>query len=154
MIAYLYDDLFFYSGSTECQKDPLASLKEGKDVFLIPAQSTLSKPPSEKTGYSIKFDPDCNEWFYENDKPDDKKSLTPEEEQAAARSMRNGMIYFIMWRVQRFDTQERAGIKTTDSKETIAEILDYLQYLRDYPDDKKAEWWEKMPLDFDDWRKK
>ena len=44
MIAYLYDNDKFYVGNTECQRDPLESQKQDKDVYLTPANSTSVQP--------------------------------------------------------------------------------------------------------------
>lgn len=46
MIAYNYNtETGFYNGEVECQKDPLASIVERKDVWLTPGDCTLVKPP-------------------------------------------------------------------------------------------------------------
>lgn len=46
MIAYNYNyKNGYYNGEVECQKDPLASIVEQKDVWLIPGDCTLVKPP-------------------------------------------------------------------------------------------------------------
>lgn len=44
MQAYIYDNDRFYAGSAPCQLDPLESEKQGKDVWLIPANSTNIQP--------------------------------------------------------------------------------------------------------------
>jgi hypothetical protein len=44
MIAYIYDNDRFYVGEMTCQRDPLESQKQGKDVYLTPANSTNVKP--------------------------------------------------------------------------------------------------------------
>lgn len=46
MIVYLYDEKGFYLYSYECQIDPLESELSGKDVYLIPPNSTKIEPPS------------------------------------------------------------------------------------------------------------
>lgn len=46
MIAYNYNtETGFYNGEVECQKDPLESIVERKDVWLTPGDCTLVKPP-------------------------------------------------------------------------------------------------------------
>lgn len=79
---------------------------------------------------------------------------TDEEKKFLVRLERDKMINEIFWRVERYQTQEAAKIQTTDDKETYGDILLYLQYLRDYPDNQKTEWWEQLPVSFDEWRKK
>jgi hypothetical protein len=44
MIAYLYDNDRFYVGEMTCQIDPLESQKQGKNVYLTPANSTSIQP--------------------------------------------------------------------------------------------------------------
>jgi hypothetical protein len=44
MQAYIYDNDRFYVGEMTCQIDPLESQKQGKDIFLTPANSTSKKP--------------------------------------------------------------------------------------------------------------
>lgn len=44
MIAYIYDNDRFYVGEMTCQRDPLESEKQGKDIFLTPSNSTSKKP--------------------------------------------------------------------------------------------------------------
>lgn len=44
MQAYLYDNDRFYAGAVECQLDPLESQKQGKNIYLTPANSTSTQP--------------------------------------------------------------------------------------------------------------
>lgn len=44
MQAYIYDNDRFYVGEMTCQRDPLESEKQGKDVYLTPANSTSIQP--------------------------------------------------------------------------------------------------------------
>jgi hypothetical protein len=44
MQAYIYDNDRFYVGEMTCQRDPLESQKQGKDVYLTPANSTNIQP--------------------------------------------------------------------------------------------------------------
>ena len=44
MIAYIYDNDRFYVGEMTCQIDPLESQKQGKDIYLTPANSTSIQP--------------------------------------------------------------------------------------------------------------
>ena len=45
MIAYAYNDNGLYVGTVNCQKDPVRSKREGKDIYLLPANATLVAPP-------------------------------------------------------------------------------------------------------------
>lgn len=44
MQAYIYDNDRFYVGEMTCQIDPLESQKQGKDIYLTPANSTSIQP--------------------------------------------------------------------------------------------------------------
>ena len=45
MNAYSYNDNMEYIGTVACQKDPVRSEKEKRDVWLLPANSTFTTPP-------------------------------------------------------------------------------------------------------------
>ena len=45
MNAYSYNDKMEYIGTVDCQKDPVRSAKEKRDVWLLPANSTFTAPP-------------------------------------------------------------------------------------------------------------
>ena len=56
MKAYLFDEhTKEYVGEIECQIDPLESKKAGKDIWLLPANSTFDKPMNEHVGYKRIF---------------------------------------------------------------------------------------------------
>ena len=151
MKVYLYDENGFFLGEDYAQIDPLESKKLNEDVYILPAMSTQKKPPQKKEGYAIKWNGE--EWEYISEKTD-KEELSDEEKKQEKRIYRNHLICSIFWRVERYQTQREAALETTESKETYNDILLYIQYLRDYPDNTKVEWWEQNPLDFDEWRKK
>ena len=63
MYAYKYDSVFYYAGQQDCQLDPIATKREGHEVWLLPANCTWEEPLEEKEGYKIKWN--GNEWEYE-----------------------------------------------------------------------------------------
>lgn len=63
MIAYKFDKKGFFSGVVECQLDPLASAAQGKEVYLLPANSTFLEPLGAKDGFEVKFNGSA--WIYE-----------------------------------------------------------------------------------------
>lgn len=63
MYAYKYDSDFNYAGQQDCQLDPIATKREGHEVWLLPANCTWEEPLEEKEGYKIKWN--GNEWEYE-----------------------------------------------------------------------------------------
>lgn len=75
MIAYRYDDKFMYVGVQPCQRDPIASAKAGKEIYLLPAQCTHTVPPEPKNGYNIVWGGEA--WEYQ-EIPAEPEPETPE----------------------------------------------------------------------------
>lgn len=44
-----------YMGVVECQLDPLETIVQGKDIYLIPADTTEIEPLEPKDGYDVVF---------------------------------------------------------------------------------------------------
>ena len=63
MKAYKYDSDFYYAGQQDCQLDPIATKREGHEVWLLPANCTWQDPLNEKDGYKIKWNGEA--WEYE-----------------------------------------------------------------------------------------
>ena len=63
MYAYKYDSDFYYAGQQDCQLDPIATKREGHEVWLLPANCTWEEPLEEKEGYKIKWNGEA--WEYE-----------------------------------------------------------------------------------------
>lgn len=54
MIAYSYNsETMEYIGTTECQIDPLVSKREGREIFLTPANAVLILPPEYNSNTEI-----------------------------------------------------------------------------------------------------
>ena len=73
------------------------------------------------------------------DKGDYLEAVNPpepsdEEKQAEVRAERERRIDAIRWRIERYQTQEAAGIETTDTAEKYQALLMYIQALRDVPE--------------------
>ena len=64
---------------------------------------------------------------YAPEKPMEKKA-------AEARAERDRRINAIRWRIERYQTQDAAGLETTDTAEHYKAILLYVQALRDVPE--------------------
>ena len=75
MIAYRYDNNFMYVGVQMCQRDPIASAKAGKEIYLLPAQCTHAVPPEPKDGYNIVWSGEA--WEYQ-EIPAEPEPETPE----------------------------------------------------------------------------
>ena len=70
------------------------------------------------------------QWYlkgYAPEKPTEQKA-------AEARAERDRRIDAIRWRIERYQTQEAAGLETTDTAEHYKAILLYVQALRDVPE--------------------
>ncbi len=56
MKAYRFNpDTLIFEGEQERQIDPVASRKAGKNIYLMPANCTETKPPAGKAGFDIVF---------------------------------------------------------------------------------------------------
>lgn len=77
MKTYHFDrDTGEYLGETASQIDPMASRREGKEVYLLPAHATFDEPLSPKEGNKIIFADGAWQYVEINTEP------TPEEIQA------------------------------------------------------------------------
>lgn len=66
MKIYNYSPITFeYLGSQNADLDPEESKRQGKNVYLIPANATTIKPPANKVDYARLFI--NNAWEYEHD---------------------------------------------------------------------------------------
>lgn len=74
------------------------------------------------------------------------------EIKAEMRAIRDGYINDIEWRVSRYRDQKEMGIETSDTEEEYTKILQYIQYLRDYPESGE-DWYKAEPLTYKDWKK-
>ena len=55
--AYKYDeDTKEHIGFQQCQLDPLESEKQGREIYLVPANCTLEIPPEHEAGKAIIFE--------------------------------------------------------------------------------------------------
>ena len=61
-------------------------------------------------------------------------SLSAEQKAEEIRAKRDGLIEDIIWRVERYQTQLELGITTTDSEEQYREVLQYIEDLRQVPE--------------------
>lgn len=76
--AFRYDDNRYFEEAVDCQIDPLATKQLGKEVYLLPANSTFLEPLPEKVGFKVKFS--GNGWEYEEIPPlPEIPEPTPEE---------------------------------------------------------------------------
>ena len=75
---------------------------------------------------------------------------TVDEKKEMVRTVRDQYINEIEWRVSRYRDQKELGMATTDDEQTYIQVLEYMQYLRDYPESSET-WYEQNPLTFEEW---
>lgn len=66
------------------------------------------------------------------------------------REERDILLNNILWRVDRYNQQKQLGIETIDSEEEYLNILKYIQYLRDIP--QQSEFPNIDILTYNDWK--
>ena len=74
---------------------------------------------------------------------------TDDELKVQARSIRDKYMQTTQDRIDRYRNQKELGIETTDTEEVFKRLLEYTQYLRDYPNGDN--WWVKNPMVFDEY---
>lgn len=85
-------------------------------------------------------------WYLKGYAPEKPQSIKERE----IKAVRDSMINDMTWRVERVNEQRELGLPSVDD---YGMLLEYRQYLRDYPD-KTRGWWKKEPLSYEDWCKK
>ena len=125
MKAYIYDYQGYFEREDIAQIDPLESKAAGREIFIMPANSTEIEPPPEKDGFKIKWS--GAEWIYEEipTEKEEQQEKTPEEKEQAARNERNLKLTFTDW------TQLPDAPLTAEQKAAYAT---YRQALRDIPE--------------------
>lgn len=79
MIAYRYDieQGNKYVGEQTCQRDPIASMRAGEDVFLLPGDCTYKEPLPSKDGFDVIFDTTEQQWEYIEAKKEETSEPEP-----------------------------------------------------------------------------
>ena len=117
--------------------------KEHEETYMNPTTGAdevrLVKTPTLKRFWVIGDEP----------KPYIPPEPSEDELKARARSVRDSYMVSTQNRIDRYRNQKELGIETTDTEEVFKQLLEYTQYLRDYPSGKK--WWRKTPMLFDEW---
>lgn len=73
---------------------------------------------------------------------------TEDELKAQARFVRDSYMNSTQNRIDRYRNQKELGVETADREEVFKQLLEYTQYLRDYPTGEN--WWVDMPMAFDE----
>lgn len=113
MKAYQYDsETKKYIGEIDRQIDPLESQAQGREIWLMPADSTDIVPPEAKDGYDIVFN--GAGWEYkEIEKPEPYKPTELEKKQQE------------LWETeQKLRELDYIGVKIATGRATIEEYAD------------------------------
>lgn len=140
--AYMFDDAGYSVGESYAQIDPLETKAAGREIFIMPANSTEIEPPPEKDGFKIKWN--GVEWVYKEipTEKEERWEKTQEEKENEIRAIRNFYL---------FDTDKFLSV--TDFPITEAEkaqYREYRKYLREYT--KEENWCEQPPMTFEEWK--
>ena len=68
---------------------------------------------------------------------------------AQVRAVRDNYMQTTQNRIDRYRNQQELGTETVDDEATYKLLLEYTQYLRDYPSGKN--WWSENPMVFNEW---
>ena len=145
-ICYRYDqEKKTFQQSEEMLKDPLESELQGKDIWLLPANCTLIEPPEAKEGFDTVWNGKA--WEYkELGKEPEPHVPTEDELKAQVRAVRDKYMQTTQNRIDRYRNQQELGTETVDDEATYKLLLEYTQYLRDFPNGEN--WWLLSPLVF------
>ena len=65
-LCYRYDlETLCFVGAEEMVRDTLESEREGRDIWVLPAECTKTPPPEAKEGFKIKWNGE--KWFYKKE---------------------------------------------------------------------------------------
>ena len=110
-------------------------------------EETYINPTTGETEVKTVSSPTIKRFFVIGDEP---KPYVPTEDElkAQVRDIRDKYMQTTQNRIDRYRNQKELGIETTDTEEVFKQLLEYTQYLRDYPNGKN--WWVKNPMVFDE----
>ena len=111
-------------------------------------EETYINPTTGETEVKTVSSPTLKRFFVIGDEP---KPYTPTDDElkAQVRDVRDNYMQTTQNRIDRYRNQKELGIETTDTEEVFKRLLEYTQYLRDYPNGEN--WWVKNPMVFDEW---
>ena len=111
-------------------------------------EETYMNPTTGSDEVRLVKTPTLKRFFVIGDEP---KPYVPTEDElkVQARAIRDKYMQTTQNRIDRYRNQKELGIETTDTEEVFKQLLEYTQYLRDYPSGKN--WWVKNPMVFNEW---
>ena len=111
-------------------------------------EETYMNPTTGETEVKTVSSPTIKRFFVIGDAPVPYVP-TEDELKAQVRDVRDNYMQTTQDRIDRYRNQKELGIETTDTEEVFKRLLEYTQYLRDYPNGEN--WWVKNPMVFDEW---
>lgn len=132
MKAYQYNsETKKYIGEIDRQIDPLESQAQGKEIWLMPADSTDVVPPEAKDGYDIVFN--GTGWEYkEIEKPEPLPEPTVEEQNELIRQ-RRAYLYSSLIDPLHAERQRKVVLETwteADEAEYVTEVKRLTQIIQ------------------------
>lgn len=114
-------------------------------------EETYMNPTTGEEEVKLVKTPTLKRFFVIGDEPKPYVSPEPSEYElkARVRSVRDSYMVSTQNRIDRYRNQQELGTETVDDEATYKLLLEYTQYLRDYPNGKN--WWVKNPMVFDEW---
>ena len=111
-------------------------------------EETYMNPTTGENEVKTVSSPTIKRFFVIGDAPE-PYTPTDDELKVQARAVRDKYMQTTQNRIDRYRNQKELGIETTDTEEAFKRLLEYTQYLRDYPNEEN--WWSKNPMVFDEW---
>ena len=123
--VYIYDDAGYFAGEDLPQIDPLESQKAGREILIMPANSTDIEPPEDKEGFRIKWNGAA--WEYE------KIQTEPEPYEPTEADRLRERLYQID---EEFRQLDYIGIKIATGRATAAEYADEIDRMEELAEEK------------------
>ena len=111
-------------------------------------EETYMNPTTGETEVKTVSSPTIKRFWVIGDEPK-PYAPTDDELKAQVRTVRDNYMQTTQNRIDRYRNQKELGIETTDTEEVFKRLLEYTQYLRDYPNGEN--WWAKNPMVFDEY---
>ena len=111
-------------------------------------EETYINPTTGETEVKTVSSPTIKRFFVIGDEPK-PYAPTDDELKAQVRAVRDKYMQTTQNRIDRYRNQKELGIETADTEEVFKQLLEYTQYLRDYPSGDN--WWVKNPMVFDEY---
>ena len=120
--VYIYDYDGYFAGADFPQIDPLESQKAGREILIMPANSTDVEPPEEKEGFNIKWNGASWEYVKIQIEPEIEPYEPTEEDRLRER----------LWQIEEeFRQLDYIGIKIATGRATVAEYAKEIERMEE-----------------------